>query len=60
MTNTNIMLPLYYRYEVPYSEHSSFTELRQFVKLLSPVNIIPSVNNNGPDSAKSMVSLLLS
>ncbi|OMO86448.1 hypothetical protein COLO4_21164 [Corchorus olitorius] len=47
------------RYEVPYSEHCSFTELREFVKLLSPETIIPSVNNDGPDSAKAMVSLLL-
>ncbi|XP_021276247.1 DNA cross-link repair protein SNM1 [Herrania umbratica] len=47
------------RYEVPYSEHCSFTELREFVKILSPENIIPSVNNDGPDSAKAMISLLL-
>ncbi|XVF35244.1 hypothetical protein REPUB_Repub18cG0128900 [Reevesia pubescens] len=48
------------RYEVPYSEHCSFTELREFVKLVSPETIIPSVNNDGPDSAKAMVSLLRS
>ncbi|XP_044463163.1 DNA cross-link repair protein SNM1 isoform X1 [Mangifera indica] len=48
------------RYEVPYSEHCSFTELREFVKLVSPESIIPSVNNDGPASANSMVSLLLS
>ncbi|XAR69941.1 hypothetical protein NMG60_11001722 [Bertholletia excelsa] len=47
------------RYEVPYSEHSSFTELREFVKFVSPEIIIPSVNNNGPQSANQMVSLLL-
>ncbi|KAJ8767430.1 hypothetical protein K2173_017474 [Erythroxylum novogranatense] len=48
------------RYEVPYSEHSSFSELKEFVKLISPQNIIPSVNNYGPDSADAMVSLLQS
>ncbi|XP_024963152.1 DNA cross-link repair protein SNM1 [Cynara cardunculus var. scolymus] len=48
------------RYEVPYSEHSSFTELKEFVKFISPENIIPSVNNHCPESASRMVSLLSS
>ncbi|KAK1414124.1 hypothetical protein QVD17_29865 [Tagetes erecta] len=48
------------RYEVPYSEHSSYTELKEFVKFISPENIIPSVNNYGSESVSKMVSLLSS
>ncbi|XP_065042284.1 uncharacterized protein LOC135675746 [Musa acuminata AAA Group] len=48
------------RYEVPYSEHCSFTELKEFVRLVTPEHIIPSVNNDGPESANAMIALLMS
>ncbi|XP_010672310.2 DNA cross-link repair protein SNM1 isoform X1 [Beta vulgaris subsp. vulgaris] len=48
------------RYEVPYSEHCSFEELREFVKLISPTKIIPSVNNDSEASSNAMIELLLS
>uniref|UniRef100_A0A7C8YBF7 DNA repair metallo-beta-lactamase domain-containing protein n=1 Tax=Opuntia streptacantha TaxID=393608 RepID=A0A7C8YBF7_OPUST len=48
------------RYEVPYSEHCSFEELKEFVKLISAVEIIPSVNNEGAESRNDMLALLLS
>ncbi|CAI9094532.1 OLC1v1030290C1 [Oldenlandia corymbosa var. corymbosa] len=48
------------RYEVPYSEHSSFSELRDFVKFISPATIIPSVNNHGAESTNTMLAHLLS
>jgi DNA cross-link repair 1A protein len=48
-------------YQVPYSEHSSFSELKEFVKWLSPRSIIPSVNNDGGGpKMQKMVSLLWS
>lgn len=54
-----VVLPLC-RYEVPYSEHCSFTELKEFVRLVTPEHIIPSVNNDGPESADAMIALLMS
>ncbi|XP_039126891.1 LOW QUALITY PROTEIN: uncharacterized protein LOC120263030 [Dioscorea cayenensis subsp. rotundata] len=48
------------RYEVPYSEHCSFSELREFVRFISPDHIIPSVNNDSPETANAMISHLIS
>jgi len=45
-------------YQVPYSEHSSFDELRGFVEWLCPRNILPSVNNDSGPKAQRMVALL--
>jgi DNA cross-link repair 1A protein len=48
-------------YTVPYSEHSSFSELKEFVNWLRPTSIVPSVNNDGGGpKMQKMVSLLRS
>ncbi|KAK9812991.1 hypothetical protein WJX72_006870 [[Myrmecia] bisecta] len=45
-------------YQVPYSEHSSFRELREFVAWLQPRRIIPSVGNDSGPKARDMVAAL--
>lgn len=47
-------------YSVPYSEHSSFEELREFVRWLQPAKIVPTVGNDRGPKTASMLSLLRS
>ena len=46
--------------EIPYSEHSSFSELKRFVtflKLSSAKSVIPTVNVGNPKTRESMANL---
>lgn len=45
-------------YSVPYSEHSSFAELREFVQWLQPSKIVPTVGNDRGPKTSSMLSML--
>ncbi|XP_004364857.2 ATP dependent DNA ligase [Capsaspora owczarzaki ATCC 30864] len=40
-------------YSIPYSEHSSFTELRQFVSFLHPKRIVPTVVGRDAPASKA-------
>ena len=48
------------KYEVPYSEHSSFAELQQMVNVIKPARILPHVFGGGGGSAEQMVEALTS
>jgi len=45
-------------YGVPYSEHSSFPEMRAMVELLRPGRVVPTVNARNPQRRAEMLALL--
>ena len=45
-------------YGVPYSEHSSFSELREMVKLVGARQVVPTVNGGNPQRVREMLQLL--
>lgn len=47
-------------YQVPYSEHSSFSELQQFVQFMQPSRLIPSVGSDGGQKTSQMTAALQS
>ena len=47
-------------YNVPYSEHSSFDELRAFLRWLRPLHVVPSVGGDTPEAAEAIVRRLTS